>query len=242
MQPQASIGILDLERRPRDRAVVLALCVLLHLVLFWLLNAPAPNRAYAVPLDDATFEPAVVWIPVSTPGELEGRALGPPTAQRRERPNPIPIAIHGQHGEVGKAPNGAPSGNQLARSSGNTHGDDGGPAQAESDPLATPDPKPAESTPAATASPAGTGAAPGAPIDWEAARERVAREIARRYSAVDDDGDAVGADGRSPSGLMAEGDGTGRPNCGKIYSGSAILGNGMYQYDGDPQHGCEWRR
>ena len=87
------------------------------------------------------------------------------------------------------------------------------------------------------------GAVEGAPMDWEAAKERVAREVARRYSNVDADGEAVGADGRAPTGLMADGDATsGRPDCGKIYSGAAIIGSGLWQYDGNPNQRCEWRR
>ena len=90
--------------------------------------------------------------------------------------------------------------------------------------------------------PAASSAADGGAVDWRTAAQRIAREIASRYSNVDADGSGTGADGHAPRGLFADGsNGDGRPDCGKIYSGAAILGTGLWQYDGDPQHGCEWR-
>lgn len=227
----------------RERAVAWVACALLHVALIWLLNdGPPPNSIY-VPERLAAVEPVPVWLPVVTPGEFAGRAIGPPMAARRQRPLEQAVPLIGAHGEVGRAPSGGPSGHTHNRTSGTTQGTAGGPARAAVDPFVAPDARAAESTPAPVASPDGPGAAEGAPIDWEAAKARVAREVARRYSNVDADGEAVGADGRATSGLMADGDGSsGRPDCGKIYSGAAIIGSGLWQYDGNPDQRCEWRR
>ena len=234
--------------RARERALA-GLCVaLLHVLFLWLLNVAMPLETPDIEASSGPL-PALTWVSVPIPGELQGRAVGEPNpAPRSQAIHESSQARHG-YGTTGRSAGARPRINQATTGSARAEGQ----APSGGDQFQLRNARtgaPASDTPAvaAPAPPSGTATdnnavAEGAKIDWQAAAEQVAREIAGRYSNLDANGPGSGAAGSAPSGLVADGSRTGgRPECGKVYSGAAILGTGMWQYDGRGDNGCEWRR
>jgi hypothetical protein len=207
--------------RPAERLALLAVCALLHLLFVQLLldtQRDQYRRASAPPVPRVAF----VSLRGDTPGAFSPRMLALVDRHLESRPRGHDVAGRRVHGAIGAASIPPPP---AARTSVAT------PEQAHVAIGVAIQPAPAADLPAASAA-----------IDWEAAEHEVARQIASRFSNQPTDALEGAAAGQSSRGMLADGtQRAGLPDCGKIYSGAAILGFGLWQYDGLGDQGCVWR-